>query len=40
MALNILGVGAESDGLADISEIYFKMLPEKKKTAEGYRKQD
>ena len=39
MALNIPGAGAESDGLADISEIYFKMLQEKKK-AVGYRKQD
>ena len=32
MALNIPGAGAESDGLADISEIYFKMLQEKKKS--------
>ena len=31
MALNIPGAGAESSGLTDISEIYFKMLQEKKK---------
>ena len=40
MALNIPGAGAESDDLTDISEIYFKMLQEKKKNTEGYRKQD
>lgn len=31
MALNIPGAGAESEDLTDISEIYFKMLQEKKK---------
>lgn len=41
MALNIPGAGAESEDLTDISEIYFKMLQEKKKkNTKGYRKQD